>query len=158
MSLLRFNKLLNRRGLDVTYHKDYGNVACPCISPEGYRNPEYHLKNPGQPVCNERGFFPDVTEFKVKAFIMPIIGYRSVQIQLVYQNFGNVDINDRIGIFPFEWNGYKLDFPNWDVHGGGDYILLPDGTKFTSINYRLVPDPHTGLLNHHYELQLRLID
>lgn len=44
MSLVaEFEKLITVHGSDVTYHRTTGlGVTCPCVSPEGFRDPEWH--------------------------------------------------------------------------------------------------------------------
>lgn len=41
-----FIKLVSKHGSPVTYHRDDSMVPCPCLTPEGFRNPEWHLQNP----------------------------------------------------------------------------------------------------------------
>ena len=34
--------VLRRNGSNVTFHREAEGTVCPCVSPEGYRQPEYH--------------------------------------------------------------------------------------------------------------------
>lgn len=45
-----FTAMLNMMGSDVHYHVEEGGVACPCLTPEGFRDPAWHLAHPFLPI------------------------------------------------------------------------------------------------------------
>lgn len=46
----RFLALLSASGSDVQFHRDDSMVPCPCRTPEGFRDPIWHLEHPpGEP-------------------------------------------------------------------------------------------------------------
>jgi hypothetical protein len=151
-----FHRMLEMMGSDVTFHREEGGVPCPCRTPEGFRDPAWHRANPTEPVCNEQGFINIVvTEAIVKAAVQPATGG---QRRLVNERadvlLGDVQRDDRIGIFPVEWNGTTLDFDDWS-EAGEDYILH-DGKRYISVAADKVPDVD-GDPNHHWEVGLRLV-
>jgi hypothetical protein len=156
----QFTGLLLLKGSDAVYHKDSGLVPCPCRTPEGFRDPEWHLAHPTEPICNEAGFLPDpttTTNISVKAFMQPIQSTRATRLsteQLV-QMFGEIQADDHLGIFPCEWSGTALDFYNWGT-SGEDYVGY-NGRRFTVVNANLIPDPDDGNPFHHWEIGARLI-
>jgi hypothetical protein len=156
-----FIALCAAKGSDVIYHKDSSLVACPCRTPEGFRDPEWHLANPGAPVCNDAGFLPDpltTTDLVVKAFMQPIQSTRATRLstEQLIQMFGEIQADDHLGIFPVEWSGKGIDFYNWGA-SGEDYVQY-HGRKFTVVNANLIPDPDDGNPFHHWEIGARLID
>jgi hypothetical protein len=50
-----FISMIKTHGSVVTYHRDTDWIPCPCLTPEGFRDPEWHLAHPLEPVCNEAG-------------------------------------------------------------------------------------------------------
>ena len=146
--------MLNTMGSNVTFHREQGGVACPCRTPEGFRDPAWHRANPAEPVCNEEGFLAVVTEFVVKASVQPAAyGYRRGESR-AEDLLGEIERDDKLGIFPCEWNGQAVNFDNWS-DAGEDYILY-DGRRYTSVQADKVPDID-GDPNHHWEVGLRLI-
>lgn len=168
MSISSFNQLLQRKGHDVTIVRDNSSLPCPCLTPQGYRNPEWHIENSNFPVCNKAGFLPanneEIVVVTVKAFIQPILASRSSRMALamnsgmVEKDFGNVLADTQLGIFPVRWNGNFIDFRDWS-RAGTDYITIASDAfdrKFTVVGVVLIPDPITGNAEHHYETNLRV--
>jgi len=154
----QFKDLLKKHGSDAVYHRDESSDPCPCRTPEGYRDPMWHLQNPAEPVCNEAGFLPDTPiNLSVKAFIQPIQSTRATRLSTEYllQMFGEIEADDHLGVFPFEWAGVNLNFQDWG-RSGEDYITF-NGRRFTVVNSNLMADADGGEVNHHYECGLRLI-
>lgn len=150
-----FQALLNEMGSNVTYHREEGGVFCPCLSPEGFRSPAWHLANPGEPVCNERGVLaPDIIEEVVRASVQPVRGSTRRVGERAIELFGTVEQDDHLGVFPVTWNGTRLDFSEWS-DATEDYILY-DGRRFTVVAADKLPDVD-GDPDHHWEVALRLI-
>ncbi len=154
-----FLTLLETNGSDVGYHRESTMVPCPCRTPEGFRDPEWHLANPSEPVCNAEGMLPgpgDVTKM-VKGFIQPIQSTRATRLSAEYveQLFGEVEADDHLGMLPIQWGTTTLDFYAWS-QTGSDYIEY-DGRRFLVVNANKLPDPSDGNPNHHWEVGLRLI-
>lgn len=155
-----FVAMLSQHGSDVVFHRDESLVPCPCLTPEGFRDPEWHAAHPLEPVCNDRGFLPDpnsLTEITVKAFVQPAQSTRATRLATEYMAdmFGEIQKDDHLGIFPESWKGKVLDFFNWS-QSGEDYITYYN-RKFLVINANLIPDPSDGNPRHHWEVGLRLI-
>lgn len=149
--------LLNQAGSNVIYHREQGGTPCPCRTPEGFRDPSWHIANPLAPVCNEEGFLNVVvTEFTVKAAVQPVATTRGLgrAAERVESLFGEVQEDDHLGIFPVVWDGNTLDFANWST-AGEDYITY-DGRRFMAISSDKLPDID-GDPNHHFEVGLRLV-
>lgn len=158
-ALTSFNTLVNTRGQTALYHKDEGSQPCLCRTPEGYRDPLWHLENPNAAECNESGFLPSVLQTTVKAFIQPLYGGRTgsrVANARILEMFGDIQIGDHIGIFPLVWNNIVFNFRNWG-RSGEDYIEF-NGDRYTVVADALIPDPVDGSVGHHWEIQLRLIN
>ncbi len=159
MSLVtQFNALLNSKGSNAIYHRESAGQDCPCLSPEGYRTPRWHLDNPLEPVCNEEGKINVVTtSVTVKAFVQPIATARSVRMatEYIYALFGEVRADDHFGIFPLVWSNVSLDFDDWS-QSGRDYIEY-DNHRYIVVSSNRIPDPSDGG-PHHYEVGLRRID
>lgn len=156
-----FNDLVNAHGSIVTYHRVDSEIPCPCLTPEGFRDPEWHEAHPSEPVCNERGMLPDPANSQitnVKAFVQPAQSTRLTRLSDEYleQMFGDIQTDDHVGIFPYEWNGITLEFRDWS-QVGEDYLLY-DNRKFFVVNANLIPDPSDGNPHHHWECALRLIN
>jgi len=135
-------------------------TPCPCRTPEGFRDPEWHDQFPSYTVCNEDGMLDNVqapVDLTVKAFVQPIQSTRATRLQTEYftQMFGEVEGDDHLGIFPCEWQGTNLDFEDWP-QTGASYILY-NNRKFLVVNANLIPDPSDGNPHHHWEVGLRLI-
>lgn len=148
--------LLTGHGSDVTYHRETGGDPCPCLTPEGFRDPEWHLDHPTAPVCNEQGRINVVVNnWVVKAAVQPAQSRSfSRQAERVDALLGDVQQDDHIGIFPVTWGGNTLDFSSFD-EGGDDYIVY-DGRRFVVVAADKVPDID-GDPDHHWELGLRLV-
>lgn len=155
-----FIGLVSAHGSDAIYHRDQSLIPCPCRTPEGFRDPEWHEAHPLEPVCNERGFLvdPSATQnISVKAFVQPAQSTRLTRLANEYltEMFGEVQSDDHVGIFPCEWSSIVLDFYNWS-DSGEDYVVY-NGRKFLVVNANLIPDPSDGNPFHHWETALRLI-
>jgi len=153
-----FHKLVKKNGSDAIYHRDDSDDACPCRTPEGYRDPMWHLANPSENQCNEAGFLPGLpVNLLVKAFVQPIQSTRATRLSTEYllQMFGEIEADDHLGVFPFEWAGVRLNFQDWG-RSGEDYIAF-NGRRFTVVNSNLMADADGGEVNHHFEVGLRLI-
>lgn len=155
-----FEALLTVHGSDVIYHRDDASTPCPCLTPEGFRDPEWHDAHPTAPVCNERGFLPGPTsaDFPIKAMVQPLISRstgRKIPTEYLEQLYGTIQEDDMFGLFPTAWNGVQLDFNDWS-QAGEDYIVY-NSQKYLCINGKLVPDPADGNPRHHWECGLRLI-
>lgn len=155
-----FIALVSQHGSDVLYHKDDSLVPCPCRTPEGFRDPIWHLQNPDEPVCNEAGMLPSsATEnFMVKAFIQPVQSgaVRRLTTEQIIQFFGEVESDDHLGIFPTEWGTKTLNFYHWGA-ATEDWIEY-NGRKYTAVSTNLIPDPDSGNPFHHWEVGLRLVE
>jgi len=149
--------MLLAHGSDVLYHREFGGTPCPCRTPEGNRDPAWHIANPGAQVCNEIGYLPSIEQFVVKAAVQAVSagGIRrsraSERIEGLFP--GEVQIDDHIGIFPCVWEGHILDFTNFS-DTGEDYILY-DNRRFIVVSQDKLPDID-GDPNHHWELGLRM--
>lgn len=170
----RFIKLVNENGQDVFYHREDDGVPCPCLSPEGYRSVQWHIDNPpgdpnpdldfppwngvNPPICNPEGMQEAVaTEGIVKAFIQPVQSGATRRLTSDYavQLFGEVQMDDHLGIFPLQYGNIALSFQDWS-QVGEDYIEYL-GRRFTVVNANLIPDPDGGA-PHHIEVGLRLVN
>jgi hypothetical protein len=148
-------------------------VACPCLSPEGYRNLKWHRNhpegaanpainfppwngiNPG--LCNELGEQNAVIiDVAVKGFVQPVQSgaTRRLTTEYVIELFGQVQTDDHVGMFPLVYGGTPLNFREWS-QGGEDYILF-DGRRYMVVNSNKIPDPSGGDF-HHWETGLRLL-
>lgn len=156
-TVTQFLGLLEAHGSDVTFHRDDSSVDCPCLTPEGFRDPEWHLLHPSEPMCNAEGKIPAVVQFLVKAFIQPAQSTRATRLSNEYieELFGTFREDDHIGIFPVTWGGNTLDFEDWSQNGE-DFIQY-NGEKFFVVNVNLLPDPSDGNPQHHYEVGLRVL-
>lgn len=154
----KFHKLLLKNGSDAIYHRSDSTNPCPCRTPEGYRDPTWHLANPSAPVCNEAGFLPGTpVHIPVKAFIQPIQSTRATRLSTEYlvEMFGDVQADDHLGVFPEVWGSTQLDFNNWSP-SGEDFIIF-DGFYYTVVNGNMLADASGGEVNHHWECGLRRI-
>lgn len=156
----QFLNLLSEKGSDIRFHKDQSLIACPCRTPEGFRDPTWHLANPTEPVCNEAGFLPDpdgTTDVIIKGFMQPIQSTRATRLstEQLLQMFGSIEADDHLGIFPVEWAGKGIDFKSWG--GSGEDFIEYANQRFTCVNSNLIPDPDDGNPYHHWEGGFRLI-
>lgn len=155
-----FITLLSAHGSIAQYHRSDSMIPCPCLTPEGFRDPEWHIANPSEPVCDENGMLPDpanTVDISVRAFVQPAQSTRLTRLSDEYleQMFGDIQTDDHVGIFPCAWSGSTLDFYDWS-QSGQDYILY-NNRKFLVVNANLIPDPDDGDPYHHWECALRLI-
>lgn len=153
-----FEKLVSTHGSKVIFHRDNSTDPCPCRTPEGNRDPIWHIQHPDFVMCNEAGFLAhDVIDMEVKAFVQPIQSTRATRLtgEYVLQMFGEAEANDHLGIFPLEWAGKQMNFNDWSA-SGNDYIGYL-GQRFTVVNVNVIPAPDNGL-PHHSEVGLRLIE
>ena len=171
-TLQRFISILERMGSDVTFHREGVGVDCPCRTPEGFRDPIWHIdniegvSNPTLPVgwgginpaaCNEEGKQRvAVFEMIVKASIQPssMMGGTRRSPERLSDLLGVIQRDDHVGIFPCRWLGQTLDFNDWGL-AGEDFIVY-DGRRFNVVAVDKVPDID-GNPNHHYEVGLRLM-
>jgi hypothetical protein len=142
----------------VLYHRDDSLTPCPCRTPEGFRDPEWHAQHPASPVCNPAGMLPGTpVNVIVKAFMQPIQSTRATRLstEQLIQMFGEIQADDHLGIFPMEWASQPINFRDW---GGAteDYVEY-NGQRFTIVNANLIPDPDDGNPEHHWEVGARLI-
>lgn len=157
-----FLNLLSGHASDVVFHRvlEAGEIPCPCRTPEGYRDPEWHAAHPLEPMCNERGLLPGPggeINLLIKAFVQPIQSTRATRLSTEYIEaaFGTVEADDHLGIFPESWGGVSLDFYSWSE--SGDEYITYNGRKFRVVNANLIPDPANGNPRHHWEAGLRLL-
>lgn len=156
-----FLSLLSAHGSDARFRRVDSLVPCPCLTPEGFRDPIWHSENPAEPICDENGMLPDsgaTIDISVKAFVQPIQSTRATRLSTEYieQMFGQVEADDHLGIFPCEWAGKTLNFRDWS-QSGEDFVEY-DGQRFLVVNANKLPDPDDGNPNHHWEVGLRVID
>lgn len=150
----RFHTILDRVGSIVTYHTEDGGVPCPCRTEEGFRDPTYHRANPEATPCNEQGFIAVVTEFVVRAAIQPAVTGLTRAAQRSNDLLGAIQSDDRIGVFPCEWDGNTLDFSNFS-DAGEDFIIY-DGKRYMVVAADKLADID-GQTSHHWECGLRLV-
>lgn len=154
-----FLNLVNLRGSPAIFHRESGGEPCPCRSVDGYRDPAWHEANPSAPVCSAEGMINfTITHLSVKAFVQPIQSTRATRLTSEYmaQMFGEVEIDDHLGIFPVYWSGNRLEFRDWSQRG--NEFVHYHGRKFQVVNANLIPDPSDGNPEHHWEVALRLLD
>lgn len=154
-----FLGLLNVHGQDVRYHRSDSVIPCPCLTPEGFRDPEWHLANPGAPVCNENGMLPDpgaTVDVNLKAFVQPSQSTRATRMSAEYiaAMFGEIQEGDHIGIFPCSWGSSTVEFYNWG-QSGEDWLLY-NGRYYSVVAANLFAAPDTGEPRHHWEVGMRL--
>lgn len=172
-NVARFTKLVAVSGSPVVYHRESGGVDCPCLTEEGYRNRRWHLDNPegvanpslafppwngvNPPVCNEEGKQAGtILNATVRAFVQPVQSGATRRLTTDYavQLFGEVQMDDHLGIFPLTFGGVTFDFQEWS-QAGEDYLIY-NGRRFLVVNANLIPDPADGS-PHHWETGLRLV-
>lgn len=156
-----FIALLNMHGGVVQFHRDDSVTICPCVTPEGFRDPEWHDANPTAPVCDERGYLSDPsssTDLVIRGFVQPSQSTRATRMSPEYleQMFGEIQMGDHIGIFPTEWNGVTISLYDWS-QSGEDWVKFNDRYYFV-VAANLHSSPDTGFPDHHWECGLRLID
>lgn len=154
VTVARFHNTLSIMGSDVTYHREEGGTACPCRTPEGFRSQDWHRDNPTAPVCNEEGFLAvTVTEFVFKGTVQPAIMAYYRNAQRVNALLGEVERDDRFGIFPVHWQGHTIDLDDWSA-AAEDYIIY-DGDRYVVVSADKLADVD-GVPDHHWECGLRL--
>jgi len=97
-----FNRLVEVKGSDAIFHREEWTVPCPCRTPEGFRDPQWHLDHPLDPVCNEEGMLSgNTTHVLTKAFVQPIQSTRATRLSTEFyqQMWGEVQADDHLGIF-----------------------------------------------------------
>jgi len=156
-----FIGLLHNHGSDATYHRSDSVILCPCNTPEGFRDPEWHDANPTAEVCDERGFLHDpnaTVEIMVKAFVQPSQTTRATRMAPEYliQMFGEIQEGDHIGIFPCVWEGAQLNFYEWSQNGD-DWVLY-NSRYYMVVAANLFAEPDTGYPRGHWEIGLRLAE
>jgi len=156
----RANALFMAHGSDTRFFRSESETICPCHTPEGYRDPTWHLQNPSAPVCDPSGHLPDptkTTDVIVKAFVQPVTSARGAKLppETIVEMFGlEIETDDHIALFPVYWGGAHLNFWKWG-RAGEDFIEYY-GRRFTVVNANLIPD-HNGNPEHHWEVGLRLV-
>jgi hypothetical protein len=152
----RFLAVLTKMGSDVLVHSESGATPCPCRTPEGFRDLEWHAANPLAPMCNENGILSVKTEFYVKAAVQPVSAMRGrlAPERLESLFLGEVQTDDHLGIFPITWGGNSPNFHDWGT--SGDDFIIYDGRRYVVVASDKMPDVD-GDPNHHWELGLRLV-
>lgn len=116
---------------------------------------------PTPPICNEAAMLPDpaaTQNVMVKAFVQPIQSTRATRLnnEILLQMFGDIESDDHLGIFPYQWGGTVLNFYDWG--GSGEDFIEYRNRKYTVVNANLIPDPEDGDVPNHWEVGLRLIN
>jgi hypothetical protein len=154
----QFQQIIALGGSDVIYHRTVEDTPCPCRTPEGYRDPIWHLQHPNDPMCNEAGFLGSVNDVTIsaKAFVQPIQSTRATRLRSQYmlEDFGEIESGDHLGIFPLSWSGVSFNFYDWGA-SAEDWIEY-NSRRFTVVHANMIPDPDGGS-NQHWEVGLRLI-
>jgi len=155
-----FITLVSLHGSSVQFHREDGFANCPCLTPEGFRDPIWHLQHPLQPQCNPAGMLPNpgtTSDFTIKAWIQPVQSgaVRRLTTEQILQLFGEIRSDDHLGLFPCEFNSNVLNFYDWG-NATEDYITY-NSRKYTAVSDNLIADPETGNPRHHWEIGLRLI-
>jgi hypothetical protein len=157
-TITQFISILEKGGSQVIYNKRIEDTPCPCRTPEGYRDPIWHLQHPNSPICNEAGFLPSPNDVKVtiKGFVQPIQSTRATRLrsEFLLEDIGEIETGDHLGIFPGSYAGATLNFYDWGV-SGEDWIEW-EGRRYTVVHANKIPDPDGGGF-HHWEVGLRLI-
>ena len=155
----QFLNLIAQKGSNVLYHRNDSTNPCPCRTPEGFRDPLWHLENIGDEVCNAAGYLSNgLVHVVVKGFCQPIQSTRATRLSTEYVTalFGEIVGDDHLGIFPVEWGGTRLEFHDWG-RPSEDYVEY-NGMRFTVVNANMIPDPGDGNPEHHWETGLRAIN
>lgn len=155
-----FIALARREGTPVIVHRESvaGFTVCPCRTPEGFRDPEWHVLNPLAAVCDEEGKLRTAAQIQhvtVRGFVQPIQSSRATRLQDERLPIprGEVQADDHLAILPVNWEGSRLDFYPWP-EAGQDYVEY-NGRRFQVVNANLIPGPG-GVVEHHWEIALRL--
>lgn len=156
----QFISLLTAHASDAIFHREDVTTMCPCVTPEGFRDPIWHLQHPSEPDCNEAGMLLDPSEATnkaVKAFVHPVqsSAVRRLTSEQLVGMFGEIQADDHVGIFPVEWDSTLLNFYDWG-NSGEDWIKYND-RFYQVVSVNLIPDPDDGSPWHHWEVGLRLI-
>jgi hypothetical protein len=156
----RFLALLQTRGSNVRYRRSDSTIPCPCRTPEGNRDPEWHKAHPTAQICTESGFLYDpnrAVDVIVKGFMQPIQSTRATRLEteLLSALFGEIQADDHLAILPIEWAGVRLNFYDWG-RSGEDFVEY-DNQRYTVVNANKIPDPADGNPEHHWEVGCRLI-
>lgn len=156
-----FIALCNAHGSTVLVHRADSVVPCPCMTPEGFRNPAWHFQHPDEPVCDPSGMLSDpgnTLDISIKGFIQPVQSgaVRRLTAEDLIGMFGEIQTDDHVGILPCSWHSTILNFYDWGL-SGEDYLTY-NGRSFQVVSTNLIPAPDTGHPRHHWELGLRLID
>lgn len=148
-------KTLETMGSDVTFHREDGGDPCLCRTPEGFRDPAWHRAHPEEPVCNEQGFLTTALEVTLKAIVQPAYGGQALSRmnQAANRLLGDIQVDDKLGVFPCVWGNTVIDFTGWS-EAGEDYILY-DGDRYIVVAYDKLADIN-GDTDHHWECGLRL--
>jgi hypothetical protein len=152
--------IMETNGSPVVYHRNQSLIPCPCRTPQGFRDPRWHVENPAQPVCDANAMLPDPGQdanFTVKGFVQPVASTRGIRLAEEIGVFpvGEIQTDDHIGLLPTEYAGNVLEFSDWGA-ATEDYLVY-NGRKYTVVNANLMPDALTGHVRGHWELALRLI-
>ncbi len=148
-------------GSNITYHRDESVTLCPCRTPEGFRDPIWHIQNPGSPVCNEAGLLPQVgttANVVFKGWCQPVQSgaVRRLTDEQIVQLFGEVQADDHLGLFPCTWGGNILNFYDWG--SSGEDWLEYNSRRYVVVSVNLIAAPDTGDPFHHWECGLRLVN
>jgi hypothetical protein len=88
----QFLKIVERHGSTVTFHRETGGVDCPCLTPEGFRDPAWHLTHrPNQfPLPNAYNYY-DGTNPSLAHLTVLWVGIPGAKnIQVADENGNNV--------------------------------------------------------------------
>ena len=156
-----FIALCNQHGSSVKIHRADSVIACPCLTPEGFRSPAFHLQNPTSQVCDASGMLNDpgaTLDITVKGFVHPVQSgaVRRLTSEDIIGMFGEIQTDDHVAILPCSWDSVQLNFYDWGK-AGEDFIRY-NGREFLVVSTNLIPAPDTGNPRHHWELGLRLMD
>jgi hypothetical protein len=159
-TVAQVNALFQLHGSDVRFFRSDSKVVCPCATPEGYRDPSWHIQRPTAPVCDPSGHLPDpaaTVDVAVKGFVQPVTSARGAKLppETIIEMFGlEVETDDHIAMFPVYWNGVFLNFYNWG-RSVEDFVEY-NNRRFTVVNANMIPDLD-GNPEHHWEVGLRLV-
>jgi hypothetical protein len=163
MSVTTFLQLLEARGTRLLISRSNQGVVCPCRTPEGFRDPIWHLENPSEPVCDEEGYLSEGSPIRdnheIRAFIQPVQSSRATRLstERLIQLFGEIQADDHLCIMPVTWGGWTVDIDNWG-RGGDDVIKdIQLDAYYMLVNFNYIYDPTTRDVLHHIEVGLRLI-
>src|SRR4029077_18763404 len=92
-TVAQVNALFQLHGSDVRFFRSDSKVVCPCATPEGDRDPSWHLQRPTAPVCDPSGPLPDppaTVDVAIKGFVQPVTSARGAKLppETIIEMFG----------------------------------------------------------------------